>query len=228
MSEEVSVGLIQLNEPSRRLIHDLEDKPSTAINRGELVHITENNQRAYEFYERFRNAVQYREQHLFLRNAIERFLVRNWRLLGNTKDIGQSLISELVKTRYIDNDHVSQETLQIIDSLLFDYQKLLDGIHAQSSLSSGVEDEIIEIASSEIDRLLVDRSREEAYVHYVFHQFLPRLDPLFYEDQPKQQVQFALFSSVHRLLLRSDAARIRYYMFYSVFPDWRTTIEKLL
>ncbi|MBP6880881.1 hypothetical protein KBC31_04620 [Candidatus Saccharibacteria bacterium] len=226
MSEKVSVGLIQLNEPSRRLIHDLEDKPATAINRGERVHVTENNQRAYEFYERFRNAVQYREQHLFLRNAIERFLVRNWRLLGNTKDIGQSLISELVKTRYIDNDHVSQETLQLIDSLLFDYQKLLDGIYAQSALSSGVEDEIIEIASSEIDRLLVDRSREEAYVHFVFHQFLPRLDPSFYEDQPQQQVQFALFSSVHRMLLRSDAARIRYYMFYSVFPNWRTDIEQ--
>ncbi len=126
--------VIQLNEPARRLIRDLENKPATAINRGERVHVTENNQRAYEFYERFRNAVQYREQHLFLRNAIERFLVRNWRLLGNTENVGHGLVSELVKTRYIDNDYVSQETLQLIDELLFDYQKLLHNVRKHPEL----------------------------------------------------------------------------------------------
>jgi hypothetical protein len=135
---------LQLNEPTRRLIYDLENKPVTVMNRGEKLHTTESNQLAYEFYERFRNTVQYREQHLFLRNAIARFLVRNWRLLGKTQNIGESLIAELVKTRYIENDYVSQETLLLIDSLLFDYQKLLDALHDRRILNNSVENEIIE------------------------------------------------------------------------------------
>ncbi|MBP6041553.1 hypothetical protein KA529_00845 [Candidatus Saccharibacteria bacterium] len=217
---------LQLNEPTRRLIYDLENKPVTVMNRGEKLHTTESNQLAYEFYERFRNTVQYREQHLFLRNAIARFLVRNWRLLGKTQNIGESLIAELVKTRYIENDYVSQETLLLIDSLLFDYQKLLDALHDRRILNNSVENEIIEIASCEIDRLVVDRSREEAYVHFVFHQFLPRLDPVFYEEHSHQDVQFTLFGVIHRLLMKSDAARIRYYIFYSMLPNWRQSIPE--
>jgi hypothetical protein len=216
----------RINEPVRKLIFDLGSRQPTAINHGDRLRVDETHQSIYTFYEKLRNSVQYKEQHLFLRNAIERFLTRQWRMLGKTDSQALALVTELIKTRYIENNSVSIYNMRSIDQALLDYQKLSVAIRNYQLMDDKIYEQVIEIASSEIDRMLIDRIKEESYVHFVFHSFLPRISHKFYQDSSPRSVQYALFSSIHRLLMKSDAARIRYYLFYNHFPYWRSNIEQ--
>jgi hypothetical protein len=54
---------------------------------GQKVHVPEITAGAYFVYEQMRNAVEYRERHLFLRGAIERFLLRELKS-GDSEGVG--------------------------------------------------------------------------------------------------------------------------------------------
>ena len=190
----------------------------------EVVHADEANQRAYFFYEKLRNAVEYKEQHLFLRNAIQRFLNRNLRLIRRDEDLAKELVVELIKTRYIANDSISVDVLVEVNRLLNDYKTLLDEV---SKRHSGVNkekiiDAVFEIASSDVERLLVSRAQDELFVNFTYGVMLERLSPALLTSSDSLEVRRALFISIHRLLLKSDVARIRYYLFYAEFSNWRS------
>src|SRR3989338_10249432 len=62
-------------------------------------------------YERFRNAVEFREEHLVLRAAIERILKRRLSLNPEGKGEAENLIRELLWARYFDNESLGSQDI---------------------------------------------------------------------------------------------------------------------
>lgn len=213
-----------ISESVQFLVNQLKQVESRSRHSREYVHADAANQRAYFIYEKLRNAVEYKEQHLFLRSAIERYLNRNLRLLRRNEELGRELVVELVKTRYLPNDSVPIEILDPVNQMLEDYKYLLDQINAQETgrRKEKLLDSILQIASSDIERLLVSREADELFVNFTYGVMLERLDPNFLADNNSIDLKRSLFISIHRLLLKSDVARIRYYLFYAEFPNWRS------
>src|SRR3990167_395663 len=82
-------------------------------------------------YERVRNAVEFREEHLVLRAAIERILKRRLSLNPEGKDEAENLLRELLWARYFDNESLGTNEIKkiqiIIDRLILLKKRITTG-----------------------------------------------------------------------------------------------------
>ncbi len=181
--------------------------------KGARVHVPEITAGAYFLYEQIRNAVEYREQHLFLRGAIERYLLRELKP-GGTEDIGFELVSELTKTRYLQNDTTREDEIEYIDYIVRRYGSLQQVALSRSSDNHDeIAGNIIALLSVELERALQPNPTEAAIVEFTYAAFIDHAD-VAREDQ------MALYAAVHKALLKSDLATIRYGVFSRAFPRW--------
>src|SRR3989338_4046645 len=72
-------------------------------------------------YEKMRNAVEFREDHLILRAAIERILKRRFSLNPEGRGEAENLLRELLWARYFDNGVLGVEDTIIIQNLINKY-----------------------------------------------------------------------------------------------------------
>src|SRR3989339_1852043 len=72
-------------------------------------------------YEKVRNAIEYRDDHLILRAAIERILKRRLALNPEGKGEAENLIRELLWARYFDNTSLGGEDIIRIQNLVEKY-----------------------------------------------------------------------------------------------------------
>src|SRR3989338_4469501 len=82
-------------------------------------------------YEKVRNAIEYREDHLIRRAAIERILKRRLSLNPNGKNEAENVLRELMWARYFPNGSLGQTDIhyvqKIIDSFIDVRKKILVG-----------------------------------------------------------------------------------------------------
>src|SRR3989338_11023860 len=69
-------------------------------------------------YEKVRNAVEYREDHLILRAAIDRILRRRFSLNPDGRGEAENLLRELLWARYFNNGVLGAEDSAIIQGLI--------------------------------------------------------------------------------------------------------------
>ena len=72
-------------------------------------------------YEKMRNAVEFREEHLIRRAAVERMLKRRMILNENGRDIAEPLIKELLWARYYENNTIGEEKIGEIQTIIDKY-----------------------------------------------------------------------------------------------------------
>ncbi|MEK7165167.1 MAG: hypothetical protein AAB779_04430, partial [Patescibacteria group bacterium] len=124
-------------QPIQQLIQAaLAEQKSKLIPRDEpVISISTRTSRASFVYERMRNAVDYKEEHLVRRTAIERILRR---MISNNerKNIAENLTHELIHARYLPNDAIPQRRLVELDKILDKYFWLLGVAPSQEILSS--------------------------------------------------------------------------------------------
>src|SRR3989338_3749235 len=70
------------------------------------------------FYEKMRNAVEFREEHLIRRAAIERIIKRRLILNENGRDIAEPLIKELLWARYYENNTLGEEKISQVQTII--------------------------------------------------------------------------------------------------------------
>ncbi len=188
--------------------------------RGTKIHVPEITAGAYFVYEQMRNAVEYREQHLFVRGAIERFLLRELRP-GETEGIGFELVSELTKTRYLANDSTPDDAVAYLDYIVGRYGAMQQLALAQPGADhDAISEEVIQLLSVELERALQPNPTEAAIVEFTYASFIENADVA-------EADKLALYASVHKALLKSDLATIRYGVFSRSFPHWLDDDEQM-
>jgi hypothetical protein len=180
--------------------------------KGPKVHVPEITSGAYFLYEQMRNAVEYRERHLFLRGAIERFLLRELRP-GQTGGIGMELVEELTKTRYLPNDSVAEDTIEYLDYIAQRYATLQHLASGNPAEREAVATAIVQLMSVELERALHPNPHEAAIVEFTYASFIEHAN-IAKEDH------LGLYAAVHKALVKSDLATIRYGVFSRAFPRW--------
>ena len=82
-------------------------------------------------YEKFRNVIQYREESIIRRSAIERILKRRFALNPDGKNEAENLIRELLWARYFPNESLGQLDIikiqEIIDKFQFLKKEVVGG-----------------------------------------------------------------------------------------------------
>ena len=164
-------------------------------------------------YEQLRKAAEYAEEHLLLQRAIRRFYNRSLPL-NNQQDgsIGEELVVELTQAGYLINNTVSVKTAANITKLCRKYVTAYQGLRQAHISSSHRLNWTLDVLSIETEALLNPRHHTlaiawVAYQHYL--QVFPR-KKLAVTAEEDGQYELSLYIAVHRALLKSDIALVRY------------------
>ncbi len=182
-------------------------------------------------YEKMRNAVEFREEHLIRRATIERIIKRRMLLNENGRDISELLIKELLWARYYENNTIGVEKIAQIQAIIDKYFFIRNEIGAGRG---GREQEkinsfILQVMSCEIEENLSPNPRREAFTNFVYQLIRHRIVP-FDDDSLTRDIQ--VYIAVERTFSHSDDSLIRYELLKLMLPDitqvsWKTA-DKIL
>ncbi len=174
------------------------------------------------FYEKVRNSIDFREEHLLRRAMLERILRR--RYLVETRNIidARLIINELIRARYLPNNALPETLVPVVQNYLDRYIALIEHL----KLSRANPDDrrtigwLLSVASADLEERLSPSTREDALVEVMYATLRNNL--VLPESIPAGQEQDVLvYLAIHRALIKSDDAMLRYHLFRWAYPQWR-------
>lgn len=202
------------------------------------IHVDEFASRFAILYEKVRRVIDWKDENLVRRTAIERALKR--RMISKLADIGlladitadkvaSPLVYELVRSGHFKNDGISKARIGVVQEALNKYIYLLsDGMSASGLGLLDVKDRvqfynwILEIAACEIEEILAPPLKETALMTFMTDTINSKLrihpaDEITPEDQWLQT-----YIAVHRSLYNLDDPIVSYNILKHRFPKWLT------
>jgi hypothetical protein len=175
-------------------------------------------------YEKIRNTVDYKEEFLLRKYAIERILNRLIFIEDKKSGIGEALLSDLIRGRYFSNDTLSVDKVSETDQIIKKYLTFFDKL-GFANIKRGEANKIIEwfigIAAFEIEKSLVSYEKEEALCEFIYNTVCKDIvikDGFMNERQEITQTYLAIL----RASLRADRSILSYYLMKAYWPDWFT------
>jgi len=169
-------------------------------------------------YERIRNAVEFREDHLILRAAIERILRRRFSLSPEGKGEAENLLRELLWARYFDNSTLGGEDVLKIQSLVDKYiilkKKLIVGRTGEEQIF--LNQFLLDILSCEIEEHLKPESAQ-TYSNLTFFIYQVLRKKIKIEGLTDEEKDTFFLVAVEKVFGRSDRSYLRYHLFITFY-----------
>jgi len=203
---------------------------------GETVAVSEVLSSVAFFYERVRNAVEYKGEHLLKRNAIERILKRKiWENpVPNPLELSKSLMRELIWARYIENASVPKKKEEEVSQIIARYLKILKEISRKETAGdkksvNEIKEWFLGVASCEIEEALDPKVAYLDAATYPAYLWFKNRYIWLEEGLEEKEKDLQIFIAVHRSLTKSDEERVRHHLLQVFYPDWETAdTEKII
>lgn len=174
-------------------------------------------------YEKLRNAMEYREEEVVLRNSIERILKRRLITFGEKRKIAEPLIRELVWARYFSGENLSESFIKEVEDKIRLYLELKHQLLKNKALKEGELNEwIYHLISATIEQML-RKNREKETIASLMFQILK--EAVVIEDDNEQTKNAQIFIAIRRSYAKDDIAFLRFHLFHQYFGD--LTFESL-
>jgi len=169
-------------------------------------------------YEKMRNAVEFREDHLILRAAIERILKRRLAINPEGFDEAENLLRELLWARYFDNGSFGKDDVvkiqKIIDTYLKVRKKLLIG--RSSEIQFYLNEFIFDLLTSEIEETLSpEKAQKQAAKNFYIYQVLRKKIKI--EEINEAQKDAIFLAALEKVFRKSDRSYQRYHLFITFY-----------
>lgn len=228
--------MAQLSQATKNLISQYQSGNKLALPKegGTTIHVDEVAARVAAFYEKIRGIIDWREEHLLKRGAIERMLKRRF-FVGvdllkeeSTKEsIAEPLILELVRGGHYPNDAIPEtkfaEVQNIIDKYIFilkNTPRAEDGHEAMRFYNW-----LLSITACEIEEALSSSYKERALIDYMFELMKERIivneGALALRPLKEEEKNIQIYIAVQRALFKLDASVISYHLLKYKYPHWR-------
>lgn len=186
-------------------------------------------------YEKIRNIVEYKEEQLLRKNAIQRFLKR--KILGpqvliikaRPKKLGLALISDLIRSGYLENNSVPETKATEVDHVLKKYFALLDELPTlEHDRDTHKRTEwLLGLAAVEIEETLTPTPRNHALVEAMFTVVKDDVEIKSKKiDENEKDLQ--KYIAVRRALLRTDDLLIAYELWKLYNAGWLEGSEEAI
>ncbi len=186
---------------------------------GETISVNDLVRRAASVYEVIRNTLEYSEAHLLRRNAIRRILRRRLSDDLMPERIAKELLQELIWARYLENKRIPIVRELETAGVLKKYVPLFEAAET-SPESKRLSSWLLDLLSTELEYLLVPPRREEALVSFAYGTLKTHVDWSEKLELSAEEKDLQLFIGVHRTLLKSNQATLRFRIFYLFYPTW--------
>ncbi len=183
------------------------------------------------FYEKIRNAVDYKEEHLLRKNAIERI---SKRLLmtghDDINEISNTLLIELIRAGYLPNAEVPEKKITEVAGVISRFLKLRKFILASGKKNHKETEEIkgwtVNLMATAIEENLDDHQVEQAMGRHMFdiinEDIADKEDNKEYTRDKKIQIYIAIYSK----LFKYDEAMLEYMLFRYFNPKWNKASDE--
>ncbi len=169
-------------------------------------------------YEKVRNAVEFREDHLILRAAIERILRRRFSLNPDGKGEAENLLRELLWARYFDNSTLGGEDVIKIQDLIDKYivlrRHLVGGREAE--MQQYLNQFLIDILTCEIEENLKPESAQ-THANFTFYIYQVLRKKIKIEGLKDDQKDAYFLVAVEKIYGKSDRSYLRYHLFTTFY-----------
>ncbi|HEY4509402.1 MAG TPA: hypothetical protein VJC15_00215 [Candidatus Paceibacterota bacterium] len=180
--------------------------------------------RVASFYEKIRGIVDWREEHLLRKTAIERILKRRLVISGISENFAENFLSELVRGGHFPNNRISLEKVSEIQAIIEKYVFIT---------TSHQNDWILAIAAVEIEEALSLPRRERALIELMADDLEKQIEVVarkkseiveLAEGEKKLQVYVA----VQKALFKLDNSTITYHILERFYTDWKAPSKETL
>lgn len=173
-------------------------------------------------YEKVRNTVDYKDEYLLRKYAIERILNRLIFIEGKRGKLGELLLTDLIRGRYFLNDAIGVNKIAETDEIIRKYLALLDRANFKGHSEKNIQKLIawlIGVASYEIEKNLVPFEKEEALIEFMYDSV--KKDIVINADFLSERERIVqIYLAITRAILKSDQSMLSYYLLKVYWPDW--------
>lgn len=167
------------------------------------------------WYERLRNAMEFREDEVILRATIERILKRRLLLGGSGETTAESLIKELLWARYLPNNEVGHSKVKEVEESIDIHLALRHRVLEEHRVSDSIiNDWIYDLMSSDIQYILNPKRDKEILANFMF-QVLK--DDVSIIDDTEETKDAQVFMAIRKAYARDDLAFLRFHLFTQYF-----------
>ncbi|MFH0873552.1 MAG: hypothetical protein V1846_01780 [Candidatus Komeilibacteria bacterium] len=194
------------------------------------IEVDEIASRLATLYEQIRNTIDYREDYLLRRFAIQRYLRQQ--LMGGElhSEMGRPLLESLIRGKYLPNATLPETIIPEVENILDKYGTLLqrlDNHNYDRTQRRHYQDFLVGIMACEIDLFLSPEFKNDALIEAAY---------LFVKDRVKikgeglsiREKNIQLYIALHKDLVISDEHIIRFHLFQLYFPDWMQADDRLI
>ncbi len=207
------------------------------------IHVDEIASRIARFYEMVRKVVDWKEDNVLRRSAIERALKRTLfpKLSGvtirtnvDTYRVAYSITFDLIRGGHLPNDEISKEAVLTVEHSLKKYLYIID--HAQFPSVDIIPLKrkinfttfIIELAACEIEEILTNPVKERVLLQAMTESLTDRIRILPQGSLSDQEKKTQVFIATCRTLFDLDDHFIIYELLKHSYPGWGTPDLALL
>ena len=180
-------------------------------------------------YERVRNAVEYRDDHLILRAAIERILKRRFSLNPDGRGEAENLLRELLWARYFDNGVLGVEDTITIQNLINKFILLRRQIVVgrDSELKIYLDQFLLDFLTCEIEEALKPQSAQiQTNLTFFIYQVLRKKIKI--EGLKEDQKDTFFLVAIEKVFGKSDRSYLRYHLFTTFYKTLSAYSEREL
>ncbi len=187
---------------------------------GERIHVDEVASKVAALYEKLRNVIDYREEHLLRKNTIERTLRRRIFLKDFGQKFAEPLIKELIRSGHLPNDSVPVSKIAEVQTIIDNLVYLLEhGSFQDEREKEKTSNWLVAISGSAIEEKLFLRTKEKILAETMFDAMRETLT-VRNAEVSDQERNVQLFIGVQRALFRPDDTQLQYRLLRFAYPDW--------
>ncbi|PIV50615.1 hypothetical protein COS18_04510 [Candidatus Falkowbacteria bacterium CG02_land_8_20_14_3_00_36_14] len=186
------------------------------------------------YYEKIRNSVEYKEEHLQLKNAVLRILKRQILIQGSIVKIepygiSTHLLTELIRAGYLPNNEIPEKKIDDTAKIIARYISLrgysLANINNGDLNKNDLANWILAMAACEIEEKLDRRKVDQAVISNMYNVLSPNIK-LSDDTEYKKDKEIQVYISIHRNYLKFDDDMIDFVFFNYFNAGWEEAGEE--
>ncbi|PIR94113.1 hypothetical protein COT97_03000 [Candidatus Falkowbacteria bacterium CG10_big_fil_rev_8_21_14_0_10_39_11] len=204
------------------------NKPELTFDEDEVIRVNQVIGTAALIYEKIRNAVDYREDHLLRKNALFRILKRKLFiekiLINQSEDkLAEQIVHEMIRAGYLKNNQEPKEKIFQVLTVLKKYNTLIQA----ADLGQKHFMWLLELEACEMEEILVPDDKEKALTRFAFEVMNHRVVTNRGEIDDKEK-ELQLFLSIQRAIRKPDDAMLSYVLWGLYYPSWKQADDELI
>ncbi len=172
-------------------------------------------------YEKVRNAIDYKEDHLLRKTAIFRILQRKMIIKVSVEGIASSLIKELIRAGYLENNLIPATKVDEVHHIIDKYLTLfnLSGAKRNTDKGNKLFKWILEVCSCEVEECIVPPVANRALVEFMYKVMSPKVN-IVDKNLTDKLKDLHIYMAVYRALVKSDDSMMDFLLLKYYAPGW--------